>query len=188
VTGRLRAQSGNVALVGLVLVWFFLLRPVSLGGPSTLIVIRGSSMVPTYANGDLVLTRADAPYGPGDIVAYRVPADEIGAGHVVIHRITGGDADAGFVLQGDGNDAPDPWHPGAADVLGKAWISVPLVGSVLSWAAQPLVAASLASALVVAVFVMRETGPRPTPVDRRSRRQALSRRMRPSRSPTARRW
>ena len=100
--------------------WALVLRPQSLGGPVVYVIVRGSSMFPTYESGDLVIVAAAATYQPGDVVAYRVPAGDIGEGHLVIHRIAGGDASSGFILEGDNNDAPDPWMPRGSDIVGSA--------------------------------------------------------------------
>lgn len=152
---RLRSLIGLLAAAGILVAWVVLLRPASLGGQATWIVVRGSSMLPTYRTGDLVIVRAGSDYRVGDVVAYRVPAGEIGAGHVVIHRLTAGDPTAGFVVQGDNNGAPDPWRPRASDVVGRAWITVPGGGRLFSWIHQPAVIGGLAAALVVMVIVGR---------------------------------
>jgi signal peptidase I len=150
---RLCPVLGLVVALGLLAGWAVLLRPESLGGSVVYLVVRGDSMLPTYQTGDLVVLRAQTTYHPGEIVAYRVPAGEIGAGHVVIHRIVGGDASSGFDLRGDHNPAPDPWRPRATDVAGAAWFVVPGAGRVLATLHQPVVLGSLAAALVVGWFV-----------------------------------
>ncbi len=104
---------GTIVLVVLFGAWFGLFRPVSLGGPATWVVIRGSSMQPTYDTGDLVVMHASDAYASGDVVAYRVPEGQIGEGHVVVHRLAGGNNGAWDVL-GDNNDSLDPWHPSNA--------------------------------------------------------------------------
>ena len=75
--------------------WVAFLRPTIWGGPLTYVVIRGTSMRPTYEPGDLVLVRREAAYGPGDIVAYRVPDDDIDSDLILIHRIIGGSGEEG---------------------------------------------------------------------------------------------
>lgn len=87
--------------------WFVALRPMSLGGPVDYLVIRGDSMLPTYETGDLVIVQSEPTYAVGEIVAYRVPAGELGAGRLVIHRLIGVES-GGFTVQGDNNPAPDP--------------------------------------------------------------------------------
>lgn len=155
--GRLLA-FGTLATV--LAVWVVLLRPQSLGGSALYIVVRGSSMVPTYQNGDLVIMQAAPAYAPGDAIAYRVPAGEIGAGHVVVHRITGGNATDGFVVQGDNNDAVDPWMPRAADVAGKTWVVVPGVGRAIAFIHQPVIMGGLAAGVIVTLILAGQSRPR----------------------------
>jgi signal peptidase len=143
-------------------IWIVLLRPQSLGGPALYIVIRGTSMLPTYQNGDLVVMQRAPAYVVGDTVAYRVPSGEIGEGHVIVHRITGGDGRDGFVLQGDNNDAVDPWMPRATDVAGKAWLVVPGAGRVIAIIHQPVIAGGLAAGVMVSLILAGQSRPRPT--------------------------
>ncbi len=153
-----RLRVGPVATAALLLAWFLLLRPAALGGPTTWVVIRGDSMLPTYNTGDLVIVRAEPAYAIGDVVAYRVPAGDVGGGDIVIHRLTGGDA-TGYEVTGDNNDGPDPWRPTPSDIVGRAWISMSGLGRVVTWIHQPMVAGGLAAALVVALVVSRQPGP-----------------------------
>jgi signal peptidase len=163
----MRAGSLAVCLL-LVGFWFIALRPQSLGGPVTYLVIRGDSMEPTYRSGDLVVVSVGNTFAAGDVVAYRVPSGEIGAGHLVIHRIVGGDGEAGFLLRGDNNPSVDPWMPRSSDVAGAAWISVPGVGKLLEFVHQPAVAGALAVALLAFAALLRAPA-LPTPVGGRWR-------------------
>jgi signal peptidase len=143
------------AVVGLGALWFAVLRPQALGGPVTYLVIRGDSMEPTYHGGDLVIVRSAASYGIGDVVAYRVPEGDIGAGHLVIHRIVGGDGRTGFLLGGDNNPSLDPWMPRSADVAGRAWAVIPAAGRLLALLRQPVLAGAFAASIAVAWVVSR---------------------------------
>jgi signal peptidase len=165
VSRSLRRWLGWLLLVAAAGTWVLVLRPTSLGGPATYIVIRGDSMDPTYATGDLVILEQAASYGPGDIVAYRVPAGELGAGLAVVHRIVSGTAESGFTLRGDNNPAPDPWSPRGGDVVGRSVVWLPGVGRVVAALRQPAVLAALCAALIVTLFMMpkrREPSPAPT--------------------------
>jgi signal peptidase len=139
-------------LLAFLLAWFFLFRPVSLGGPASYILVSGDSMEPTLDSGDLVLVRQQGNYGNGDIVAFKVPEGEPGEGAIVIHRIVGGSPDEGFVMQGDSKERPDLWHPAKDDIVGKMWFSVPAAGRFLAFLRAPLLLAGLASG--VAVFLV----------------------------------
>ena len=163
-------KAASLAFVAAVIVlWAFTLRPQALGGPAVFVAVRGSSMLPTYEHGDLVVVQAAAAYKVGDVVAYRVPAGQIGAGRIVIHRIVDGDATHGFTLQGDHNTAPDPWHPKQADMVGIATFRLSGAGRLIALVQQPVILAGLASAIVVTVFLARPAGP--TTRTRRVRRR-----------------
>jgi signal peptidase len=154
----IRRAGGVILLLSLVGVWAVFLRPASLGGSVTYLVIRGNSMEPTYHSGDLVVVKAAEAYSIGEIVAYRVPAGEIGAGHLVIHRIIGGDGQVGFLLRGDNNPSVDPWMPRAGDVAGASWAVLPGVGRLLSTIHQPAVAGALAVAALAIGASLRWPG------------------------------
>lgn len=154
-----RLLSG--ALILLVGVWLVVLRPQSMGGPILYVVVRGDSMLPTYQSGDLVVARSESSYAAGDIVAYRVPSEEFGAGRIVIHRITGTGTGDGFVVQGDHNPSPDPWSPRPSDIAGRAWLVAPGLGRAVAFIHQPVVAGGLAAGLMVMVLLARP--PRPSP-------------------------
>ncbi len=181
VAGRLAWGAVTIAVVA---VWFVLLRPASLGGETTWIVIRGSSMLPVYETGDLVIVRRAASYAVGDIVAYRVPAGDIGEGQVVIHRIIGGDTASGFLIQGDNNENVDPWLPRQDDMVGTAWVAMPGLGRVIAWLHDPIVLAGIMTAIVISYIVGRPSGPRAAPMEvpvRRSPAIRLRRLAHPSR-------
>lgn len=130
----------------------FTLRPQALGGPAGYVLVRGVSMEPGYHTADLVIVRPQPAYEVGDIVAYRVPEGDVGAGVMVIHRIVGGSASEGFVMQGDNNASPDDWRPRPGDVVGSAWFSLPGAGALLQWLHSPLVLASMAAGIAAAVI------------------------------------
>ena len=159
---RVTTVLGWAVVIGLFAAWVVLLRPVALGGSATYVLVRGDSMLPTYQPGDLVIVRAAAAYRAGDIVAFQVPAGEIGEGQVVLHRLVA-DEGATFVAQGDNNAAPDPWAAEADRILGRAWIALPGAGRAVMFIARPVIAAGLAMAVVVAMVLARQ----PQPVRRR---------------------
>lgn len=103
--------------------WFGL--PQSLGGRASWVLVSGTSMLPRLHTGDLVLVEHRSSYQVGEVVAYRVPQGQIGAGHVVIHRIIGGNGKTGWKLQGDNRTAPDLWSPTNHDVIGAKELRIP---------------------------------------------------------------
>src|ERR1700704_1422132 len=122
------------ALVGLLLVTW----PQSLGGRVAYIKVSGHSMEPTMHFGDLVVIRANSNYHVGEIIAYRVPPGEVGAGVTVIHRIVGGNPHTGYLTRGDNNHYNDPWHPHLTNIVGVRWALVPRAANLFSRLRGPL--------------------------------------------------
>jgi signal peptidase len=113
------AQLGLVA----VLLWFCL--PQRLGGRADWVMVSGTSMLPRLHTGDLVLVERQSSYHVGEVVAYRVPKGQVGAGFVVIHRIVGGSGTKGWRMKGDNRTAPDLWYPKKHDILGARLLRIP---------------------------------------------------------------
>lgn len=139
--------------VGAVVVGWFL-WPTSLGGCTTLTIVSGQSMEPTYYTGDLVVSRC-GPVEVGDVVVYNPPDVE---GARIIHRIVGGDAAEGWIIQGDNNDFLDPWRPTEENILGSSVLHLPHVGKVAAILLSPLTWISILTvALAVIVWPGRGT-------------------------------
>jgi signal peptidase len=159
-----------LALLGVILGWFLLFRPSSLGGPAHYILVSGESMEPTLHGGDLLLVREQGTYTTGDIVAYRVPEGDAAEGRIVVHRVAGGSAAEGFTMQGDNKEGPDFWHPSQDDIIGEMWFRVPQVAGLVRTLREPLFVGAVAAA--VAVFLVLSGGqdkkrsPRPSPGQR----------------------
>jgi signal peptidase len=117
------AKLAALGALAVTCLWFGL--PQSLGGRASWVLVSGTSMLPRLHTGDLVLVERQSSYHVGEVVAYRIPRGEIGAGHVVIHRIVGGNSTTGWRMQGDNRTAPDLWHPKNGDVLGAKQLRVP---------------------------------------------------------------
>ena len=125
---RVRAVAGAVG-------WLFaiaLFLPVSMGGRVSWVEVSGQSMEPTYHTYDLALTVRTGAVKVGDVIVYRVPRCDPGAGHQVIHRVIGGDAVRGYITKGDNREGPDMWRPRNRDVVGRVVLIVPQGGKVLA--------------------------------------------------------
>ena len=141
-----------------------LLLPPWLGGRTSLTVVSGSSMEPTYHTYDLALTYRGGDPRVGDVIVYRIPAGDQGAGEQVIHRVIGGDADLGYLTQGDNREGPDQWRPRRADVVGT------VLGVVPQGARYLAIAFNLGTLAVVAVVLFGwALWPRPHESARRRR-------------------
>lgn len=146
---RMYAPRALLALAALaaVVAWWLLLRPVSLGGPATYVIVSGRSMEPQLRSGDLALVRKHASYEVGDLITFQAEGRE------VIHRIVGGDATDGFVVQGDNNPSPDIWRPRPNEIVGAKWFSVPAGGRALALLRQPANFAILMAALTALMLL-----------------------------------
>jgi signal peptidase I len=140
--------AGLLLVVATVVFWAMFLRPQSLGGPAAYVLVSGKSMEPRYHTGDMVLVERQSHYHVGEVIAYRVPKGDPMAGSQVIHRIIGGDAQHGFVVQGDNRTAPDVWRPTQADIVGAKTLRLPDAVVVLQFLRSPLLLGLMAACFV----------------------------------------
>lgn len=148
---RLLALVAAALFVALVVVWLVLLRPQALGGATDYVIVSGGSMDPVLYDGDLAVVRRESSYRVGDVVVYRVPESEVGAGSLVIHRVVGGSGSRGYVTQGDNREGADGWRPRDVDVVGKVRWSVPVGGRLLAFVHSPIGMASFAGLVAFAL-------------------------------------
>jgi signal peptidase I len=158
---RAHPRPVRIALAALALAvvaaWVVLLRPQFLGGPAAYVIVSGTSMEPTLVDGDLVLARKESSYAAGDIVAFRVPKGDPGAGAMVIHRVVGGSASAGYRTKGDNRSDRDTWRPTSRDIVGSLWLTIPRAGAAVAFLRSPFVLAGLAG---LAAFLFVSAGRR----------------------------
>src|ERR1700761_2447612 len=100
--------AGLLLTIAVAVLWALFLRPQSLGGAAGYGLVSGKSKVPRDHTGDHALVERRSSCRVGKLIAYHVPQGDPMAGAQVIHRIVGGDAAHGFVVQGDNRTAPDP--------------------------------------------------------------------------------
>jgi signal peptidase len=149
-------KSAGIAVAILVcLFWAQYLRPQSLGGRASYVLVSGKSMLPRYHTGDLVLVERQSSYHVGQLISYRVPKGDPMAGAEVIHRIIGGDAQHGFIVKGDNRTAPDVWHPKPRDIVGAKALRIPNAVLVLQFLRSPFFLALLAACFVFVQVLVR---------------------------------
>ncbi len=124
---------GNLALWTIIAIDAWFLWPSSLGGATTLVIVSGNSMEPTFSDGDLVIARK-GPVEVGDVVVY-TPSD-FGGAHVV-HRIVGGEGETGWKVQGDNNSWIDQWAPTDEEILGPVVYHIQGAGQITEFFLQP---------------------------------------------------
>ena len=101
-------------------------------------------MEPRLHDDDFVIAKRHDTYARGEIVVYRIPESETGAGGLVIHRIIGGSEQNGYVLQGDNRTTPDLWRPRSTDIVGRVLVTIPMAGEVIPFLRSPLLVALFA--------------------------------------------
>ena len=74
-------------------------------------------MLPTYHNGDMVISIKQSNYQIGDIAVYH-PKDLECQKCNVVHRIVGQETDGRWITQGDNNHTHDPWYPTNDEIRG----------------------------------------------------------------------
>lgn len=153
-TGAWNARR-SLALVGNILFWLIVvidvwyIWPTTLGGKTSFVVVSGHSMEPTYFGGDLVIAREMEP-SVGDVIVYA--PNELG-GSQIVHRIIGGSAEEGWVLQGDNNTFIDPFEPKADEVKGVVLVHYSDLGRLTALLLNPIFWASfILAALVIFVW------------------------------------
>ena len=137
--------------VALVAGWLLLLRPQALGGATDYIIVSGGSMHPVLYDGDVAVVRRQSSYRDGDVIVYRVPGGEVGAGTLVIHRVVGGSGSAGYVTRGDNTEGDDAWRPRSDDVVGKVRWKIAWAGQLLVFLHSPLGMAAFAALVAFAL-------------------------------------
>jgi signal peptidase I len=100
---------------------------------STPLAVLSPSMEPTLPVGTLVVVQPSAPQDVrlGDVITYQLkPGDPTLVTHRVVEVRSVSTGEFEFLTKGDANGAVDPTVVTEAQLKGKAWYSVPLVGFV----------------------------------------------------------
>jgi signal peptidase I len=139
---RLRDAVSNILMVAALVIIWMLFAPVKLGGQVSYVLVNGTSMLPNFHTGDLVLVRKEPAYQVGDVVTYHDPLMNAD----IIHRIIGLQG-THFVIKGDNNSWIDAYYPISAEILGKLWLHLPKFGAALLFIRTPLNMALEASLL-----------------------------------------
>lgn len=139
---RLAATAASAAAVAAAW-WAF--APAALDGHAAFAVVDGTSMLPRFHRGDLVVLREAERYHVGDVVAYRSSLLH----RVVLHRIVRIE-NGRYTFKGDNNSWLDPETPTRAQLIAKLWLRVPRAGDVTRVLRQPAVGALVTMLLVLA--------------------------------------
>jgi signal peptidase I len=122
-----RRLIGLVAWLLLAIVAFYM-WPSQWGGGTTYVVVRGTSMQPSYRTGDIVIARSTDHHEVGDVLVYAVPQKYNGAGKLIMHRLKSIQENGRYIIQGDNRDSPDDFEVRSDDVVGVAKWHIPRLG------------------------------------------------------------
>ena len=139
--------------------WAFL-APTQLGGPVSYVQVDGTSMEPTYENGDLILAREQETYAKGDAVTY--VADVAGKPFPVIHRIVREKPDGSYVTRGDNRSEVDGFLVHDGNIVGKTWLRVPHAAGLADFFSKPLGIGLLTGMAVLAMAPKKSKKKTPT--------------------------
>jgi signal peptidase len=97
-------------------------------------IVMTGSMIPAINPGDLVISASPNHLAPekGDVVIYTGKKFDGSTVASFAHRIIGGDAVSGFEVKGDNNPDPDVQKPVLSEIEGVIFLTIPLVGKLLS--------------------------------------------------------
>jgi signal peptidase len=97
-------------------------------------VVLTGSMIPSINPGDLVISASPTHLMPdkGDVVIYTGKKFDGTTVASFAHRIIGGNAVSGFEVKGDNNPNPDVQKPVLSEIEGVVFLTIPLVGKLLS--------------------------------------------------------
>lgn len=126
---------------------FLAFAPPQVGGSTSYVITSGTSMLPDFHAGDLVLVRREARYHVGEVAAYH--NGQLGV--VVLHRIIAIRGDH-YLFKGDNNNFTDSFEPMRGEIVGAEWIHLPGVGGYLLRLHSPVVAAVILSGLWLLAF------------------------------------
>lgn len=143
----------DLVLLALVLVAVWFLWPVSFGGTTRFVIVQGTSMEPRYHLGDVVVAQRNQDPQLGDVVVFRIPEGEHGAGTLVVHRLHGVRDDGSFITKGDNRRYPDPWHVTHKEIVGTPSWTMPQFGRVVNIASNPFVLGTAAGMVTVLLLL-----------------------------------
>lgn len=163
---RCRRLLGIVVL-GSAATFLWWLWPARLGGDTTIVIVEGHSMEPTYHPGDLIIARHEDRYDPGDVVVFQIPIPGRSRRALVIHRLLQVGDDGRITTQGDNRANPDEFQLTVNDIVGRADLRIREGGTILLFGSRWWILAILSGVLVtVALWPPRPSNPnglQPTP-------------------------
>lgn len=132
--------------------------PAQFGGSTSLVVISGPSMEPTYHSGDVLIVRKKTP-AVGDVIVFTVPERNAR----IVHRVIERRSDGTMVVKGDNRSTPDLPLPRDSDVVGVGIQLIPRGWLLLRLITSPIVLGAGVGSYLLAVAIHRHQHPQPRP-------------------------
>ena len=132
--GKIFKTILNTILILLVLIGIFVVFSfIPLPGNYKVLTVQSGSMSPAIYTGSLVFAKPLNDYNIGDVITRRTKDPKI----TITHRIISKDEIQGkiaFETKGDANNSPDGEKFTKEGIVGKVFLSVPLLGYPVSYA------------------------------------------------------
>lgn len=121
-------------------------------------IITSGSMQPALKPGSLIVTKPQTRYSSGQIIVYSLASKSFSdrqnnKSPIVSHRVHSTYSLQGesiYVTKGDANSLEDLSHVKQSQIIGRVWLSFPLVGLLLAWTHERL---SLYPLIILVVFL-----------------------------------
>ncbi len=137
----IRLSCKVIAAGVLIAVTWWAFAPTAIGGWDSYFILSGTSMLPTFSTGDLVVVRRSSSYPIGSVAAYQTPQLHSPIMHVIIAA-----NDGLYTFKGANNSFVDPSHPSKDEIIGKLWLDMGHTGGLLKSLREPAVGAILLGA------------------------------------------
>lgn len=127
-----------------------------LGNEYPLVVVEGTSMQPTFYDGDLLLVRGVEDKHRVEVLEIIVFYEPRNRDRLIVHRVvnrTISSTTVEFQTKGDNNPTRDPWRVREADLVGVVIGRVPAVGSVILIIQSPSVKVFTAILLIFLIAI-----------------------------------
>lgn len=130
---------------------------VALNAVGLIMVVEGTSMVPTYHDGDLLLLQRDINKSQieiGEIIIFHNPNH---FDQLIVHRVTDHvvvNDQLYFRTKGDNNPVADPWYVPVDYVVASVSVDIPYLGQMLILIYNPVVRVTIAG--LAFVFILAE--------------------------------
>ncbi|MDQ1278767.1 MAG: signal peptidase [Thermoproteota archaeon] len=129
---------------------------VALNALGVIMVVEGTSMVPTYHDGDLLILHRDINKSQlqiGEIIIFHNPNryDQLIVHRVIEHVVL--NSQLYFRTKGDNNPVADPWNVPENYVIASVSVEVPYLGQMLILIYNPVVRVAIAGLAFVFILV-----------------------------------